>query len=349
MEIIKLIEKLKAGTILPEELERLKRLMEDPKVSKELLSSFRESFDRLTDPDLKNLPPYPHKQKGKERLLRSIQGPAIPEVRKRFLSKISIGVSIAALLAVVGFLFLYKPAEPELSEIEWAEVQTSYGEKKKINLYDGSTVVMNGNSSVCYSKSVLDSVRLIKLEGEAYFDVVPNDQKPFYVITDKFITQVVGTSFNIDSKIDRLIEVTSGVVNVLAVDKKETTPILGQPSALKSNLQALIIDNNSRVTELSKGQSAHLSGQTWDVSAIEKNNWHNNVLMCLNEPLQKIAEKAYRFYGDSIYVDPALSEKKLSITFNDTPIQLVAETLSELSDGQLEYDDKNKIWRIMKK
>ncbi len=349
MEIIKLIEKLKAGTILPEELERLKKLMEDTKVSKELLSSFQESFDRLTDPDLKNLPPYPHRQKSKERLLQSIQRSGVTEVRKRSLSKIRVGLSIAALLAVVGFLFLYKPIRPETSDIKWTEVQTSHGEKKKINLYDGSTVVMNGNSSVHYSRSALDSVRLVKLEGEAYFDIMPNDKKPFYVLTDKFITQVVGTSFNIDSKIDNLIKVTSGIVNVLAVDKKETTSILGQPSALNSNLQSLIIENNSRTTELREGQAAYLSNQTWDVSAIDPNNWHNNVLVCLNEPLQKIAEKAYRFYGDSIYVDPALSKRKLSITFNNTPLKLVAETLSELSDGELKYDDKNKIWRIMKK
>lgn len=349
MEIIKLIEKLKAGTIMPEELKRLKTLLEDTEASKELLSSFQESFDRFTSSNKEKIKRYPNKERSKERLIQSIQYTEKDIKRKHPLTKIAISLSIAALLAIVGFLFLNKVIKQGKSSIDWTLVETAYGEKKKINLYDGSTVVMNGNSSVYYSRSPLDSVRLVKLEGEAYFDIMPDDKKPFFVITNKFITHVLGTSFNIDSKIENLIEVASGEVNVFAIDDNETNSILNQPLDLKSNLQSLIRKNRTISTTLTEGKTARLSNHEWLVSSFNNNNWHNNVLVCLNEPLHKIAEKAYRFYGDSIYVAPTLAMKKLSITFSNASINHVVETLSELSNGELEYDEKNKIWNIMKK
>lgn len=349
MEIIKLIEKLNNGNISPEELERLEILLKEPIASKELLSSLQESFDSFINTKKGEKDIFPHKTRNRKRLTQSIQQYEKSLYRKSTLTKVIISLSITALLTIVSFVFLYKDKKSLKTTIKWELTQTSYGEKKRIKLSDGSTIIMNGNSSIYYTRSVLDSIRLVKLDGEAYFDIMPNDNKPFFVITNEFITQVVGTSFNIDSKIDKHIEVASGVVNMYRIDEGNTNSILKQPVGLKSYLQTLISLKRTKYVKVSAGNSARLLNNEWQISPFNNKNWHNKILVCLDEPICKVAEKVYRFYGDSIFVDPNLSMKKISITFNNATINRVVETLSELSDGQVEYDAQNKNWKIMKK
>ncbi|MCY4778799.1 FecR family protein [Sphingobacterium sp. UT-1RO-CII-1] len=348
MEIKKLIEKFKTGTITPAELDKLKSLIKEYQGSKELLTSFHDTFQKFINSDLETKYLYPRKDKVKNRLLESITETKKLTNKKRNWDKTVIGLSIAAMLTIVGFIFLHKTNDIETSNIEWAEIKTRQGEKKSLELYDGSKIIMNGNSTIHYAKTSLDSVRLVKLKGEAYFEISPNKVKPFFVITDQFITTVVGTSFNIDSEIDKLIDVSSGKVKVTALYNSVDESTWSKPLSIKANLQSFIRRNNENTIELTKGETAKLQKNKWTISSFDKNNWQDNILFCLNEPLHNIAQKVQQLYGDSIYVAPEIGMKKLSITFNKTPINQIAETLAELSNAKLKYDDKNKTWQIMK-
>lgn len=71
------------------------------------------------------------------------------------------------------------------------------GRKSTIHLKDGSIVYLNSESKITYPSNFSDSLRVVRLEGEAFFDVAKNTSKPFNVIIGPLQVEVLGTSFNI--------------------------------------------------------------------------------------------------------------------------------------------------------
>ncbi len=91
-------------------------------------------------------------------------------------------------------------------------------------LPDGSSVVVRNGGLVQYDSSLFTGgkYRDILLEGEAYFDVVHNEECPFVVHTGTLTTTVLGTSFDIvhtkDNKLDIIVKTGRVSVNE---DKKQ--------------------------------------------------------------------------------------------------------------------------------
>lgn len=79
-------------------------------------------------------------------------------------------------------------------------LSTSNGETFQVQLPDGSNVWLNSASSLTYStKLVQDGQRKVKLTGEAYFEVVKDNSRPFIVDVGQQKIKVLGTHFNIES------------------------------------------------------------------------------------------------------------------------------------------------------
>ena len=79
-------------------------------------------------------------------------------------------------------------------------LKTGRNEIRKIALSDGSVVWLNGSTSISYPEHFEGQKRIVELlEGEAFFDVKHDDQKPFQVKAGKTLTNVLGTAFNISS------------------------------------------------------------------------------------------------------------------------------------------------------
>jgi transmembrane sensor len=113
---------------------------------------------------------------------------------------------LAAILVLFGglgyflwqtFVPVHKEAVPVVAEIE--TLQAPPGVKSTITLEDGSVVFLNSGSKISYTKGFSDSLRLVTLEGEAYFEVAHDSQRPFIVRTGSISTRALGTEFNIHS------------------------------------------------------------------------------------------------------------------------------------------------------
>lgn len=72
---------------------------------------------------------------------------------------------------------------------------------KAINfiLPDGTDVWLNPKTELTLDKKFGKSERLVKLDGEAYFDVFHDPDHPFIVSTQNFRVKVLGTVFNVRS------------------------------------------------------------------------------------------------------------------------------------------------------
>ena len=93
------------------------------------------------------------------------------------------------------------------------QVQTFASQKTTIELPDQSKVTLNALSSIAYNKRKWEDNRLLKLDGEAYFNVAKG--KKFDVVTTEGTVTVVGTQFNVKQR-NSYFEVTcfEGIVKV---------------------------------------------------------------------------------------------------------------------------------------
>ncbi|MGM9735078.1 MAG: FecR family protein [Candidatus Cryptobacteroides sp.] len=103
-----------------------------------------------------------------------------------------------------------------ISDAGTETIHTDRGEQKEIIFQDGTSVILNGESTLTFPHRFGISRRTVTLEGEAFFKVEPNRRRSFIVrIGEEASVKVLGTSFNINSYEDNpTIDVTliSGLV-----------------------------------------------------------------------------------------------------------------------------------------
>ena len=76
------------------------------------------------------------------------------------------------------------------------------GQRVNLALPDGTSVWLNARSKMSYPAAFTDDKREITLDGEAYFEVSHNAEKPFIVQTSKCNIEVLGTKFNVEAYSD---------------------------------------------------------------------------------------------------------------------------------------------------
>lgn len=123
-----------------------------------------------------------------------------------------IGVAAAIVLVcfAVSFFYLQKSASLTKAENTAAAVKIISGaEHRKINLPDGSSVILNENSVLEYPERFTGATREVILKGEGYFDIRHDSKHRFIVHTGNIKTTVLGTAFNV-----KALEGTAVVVTV---------------------------------------------------------------------------------------------------------------------------------------
>lgn len=149
--------------------------------------------------------------------------------------------SVIVLLAAGGlFYFTGNRAGKQDTIVEVLSEQTGRSSIKKIALPDGTTVWLNFDSKIRYSAK---EGREVWLEGEGYFEVVPQQGKTFLVHAGSLDVNVLGTSFNIEAYTpEKTVKVTvaSGKVAVGNEKAAGTTLIANQQAvynALDGNIE----------------------------------------------------------------------------------------------------------------
>lgn len=111
-------------------------------------------------------------------------------------------MTAAAAMMLVGFAFLYvlilKPIQREAS---FVIIRYTNPTKfiKRVTLHDGSTISLRQGAKIeILSDFHTDSLRQLKLSGEAFFNVAKNPKKPFVIVkSGDFDVRVLGTAFNL--------------------------------------------------------------------------------------------------------------------------------------------------------
>lgn len=141
----------------------------------------------------------------RDRKLHSIKQKIDRQIRQEGWIRFPVIMKMAAAVMLVSFALAfcyYKRAYfiHGSAAIQYAVVVAPKGERKKLTLSDGSTVILNAGSTLRYRVKFDRHTREVTLlDGEAFFDIQPNDKVPFVVATTGTHTRVLGTAFNVQA------------------------------------------------------------------------------------------------------------------------------------------------------
>lgn len=238
-------------------------------------------------------------ESGQNRIEQASKLPAEPTRKSTFFR---IAFPIAASLLFVGFLIGYVLLQNEIpmdvfQKLTLEEQKTPQGKKRHIILIDGTHIWLNADSEIKYPRNFSGkNIREVYLEGEAFFDVAENKEKPFIVHTSDLAIKVLGTAFNVRSySKDPVVETTlvHGKVSIASVSEDAVI--------LLPNQQALFT-KDSRILALE--------------DTVDTGNyiaWKNGWMIFDNKPFSFIKETMERWYDVSIIME---DENSLSCTYS---------------------------------
>jgi hypothetical protein len=220
-------------------------IIAEEKLDESLLFSIEADLYLKEEDDSANLPPYVA-----EEIIRKIvkSEPAInqlivAETRKLIYFK---RIAIAALfigVMVLGYFSLNYINRTENKFVEiipqsFDLITNNTQNVQLVLLSDGSKVFLDPGSKLHFTRKFNGEQREVYLEGEAFFKVKKNPNKPFLVYYNNIVTKVLGTSFRVGTnKVNGqlVVEVATGRVQVsenskLANSDKTISPVIVTPN-----------------------------------------------------------------------------------------------------------------------
>lgn len=198
--------------------------------------------------------------------------------------------TVAATIALL-FSLSYTLFFTEKPEERWQTIWVPAGQRAQVILDDSTVVWLNSRSTLKYPVSFQSDVRKVQLDGEGYFEVKENKEKPFVVQTEKYKVEVLGTHFNVFAYGHTSIFETSlieGAVRILQNDSNR--PL----ATLKPNEK--VMETDGRLT-IGKIQS------------FDHFRWREGLICIDEEPFDKLIEKFSLYFDITIKVEnPALLE-----------------------------------------
>jgi transmembrane sensor len=320
----RIIDRQLAGEASSADLIALRRwLAENPRHA-ELLGALREAAQSNRDAATEHwnveaawLRVAPHRRGDRANALelRSVGRPerSAPARDRRWYAWGAVGLAAAAALAAL----LARPFNSDsLLRLPSAmqEIVAANGQQTQVTLHDGTRVVLNAGSKLRYAAADPGrGARDVELDGEAYFDVVHDDSRPFRVHARGSVAEDLGTRFVVRAyKDSRHVEVLVEQGRVSLRRERAVAP----------------------AGELGPGQLGRVEDDwsvtvTGDADVERWLSWTHGVLVLDGMTLAEAATEIGRRYDARIVVaDPALARRRVSARFHDESLASVLDALT---------------------
>ena len=253
------------------------------------------------------------------------------EANERFIYRYLGRVAAVALPLVAGFAFYLYYQNASLEPADFAQQQMvreiPKGQKLTVFLPDGSMVKLNSESRITYSEPFDEKERVVTLDGEAFFEVTPDANRPFKVVTRGLETRVLGTSFNVNAYPEEAqiqVAVVTGKVSVEQIDQAET------------DTKTIVLSPSEQATYSVETNQTVVSG--YNPSKVI--GWKNGTLYFNNASMEDFVEELERWYGIDIEVQRQVPIKKGIVG------EFTNQSLEEILMGmhvasEFEYEFKN--------
>ncbi|MEJ5145101.1 FecR family protein [Sphingobacterium sp. MYb388] len=237
--------------------------------------------------------------------------------RKRRLKAIH---TCATILIIVAGFFTWKHMVTE-QPVNMILVSTASNEIKSIKLSDGSTLVINNNSSLRYPEKLDKNLRKVELlHGEAIFNIAKDPERPFQVSVDDSQIEVLGTIFNINAYTSK-ISVTLAEGSIRFSNK---------------NFNCLLVPGEQLTFDANEGKAKRQTVEAYALIDWKNNNWVFQDIP-LDEVLSQIAAQKKLIFKKA---NPNKQYPKITVYQNQADIALpqFMQLLQHLSKSDIHLD-----------
>ncbi|MFC3196681.1 FecR domain-containing protein [Parapedobacter deserti] len=201
------------------------------------------------------------------------------------------------------------------------EIRVPYAGQYKVTLGDGTVVWVNSGSALKFPVQFSGNERRVFLDGEAFFDVAKDPNRPFYVEAEGKTIEVVGTRFNV--------------------------------SAYSEEVQATLVEGAVKIMDthsfrlLTPGQQAVCKPTGIDVLPADVERvaaWKDGYFVFDGNHIETIMEQIARWYQVQVHFQGKIQQDIYSgsVPRNST-LGGVLRMLADVSDLQFEIDGRNVI------
>jgi len=220
----------------------------------------------------------------------------------------------------------------QADESKMNEIVIPYGKKSQLILEDGTKVWLNAGSRMAFPTKFTGKKREVFLDGEGYFEVAHNQNKPFFVNTGEIAIKVLGTRFNISAyKTDKLTE-TVLLEGKVALSERSALGFLKSETMLSPNQKASYNRTDGSITVRSEPDA--------DFAIAWTEGWFKFSHQSLNDVLNKL----HRYYNVQFVLDREFGTTDLITGKLDLKVSVesVMIALADVADIQYRIDG-NKI------
>lgn len=194
-------------------------------------------------------------------------------------------------------------------------IVTRTKEKTHLVFQDGTEVFISPETTLDFPKKFGLSERKISLNGEAYFKVAKNSNRPFIIEMKGTSIKVLGTSFFVksydkDEEIDIILE--EGSIDFRIGDDRNNVLIAGQQLKYNKVNNELVVKETNNVDNY--------------------NNWKNNTIIFNNDGLKNVLKTLSRWYDKKFVIeDKSIIKFTYTTTFYDASLTDILEEMEEVS------------------
>lgn len=232
---------------------------------------------------------------------------------------VAAAIVILLLSGVTVYLLRTGDRFLDADQTEWLTIMSPDSDQTHI-LSDGSSVYLRKGSSFIYPKAFGSSLREVSLQGEAFFDVTHDPERPFIVNTSRLAIKVLGTSFSVEAPTDgETISVTlvQGMVSLNDHHQKELV-------RLNPNQKADYVVSSGQYT-------------VSEVDSERMTSWRKGIISYDNASLDEIVRLIESAYGVSLHYNQAgdQSQRFSGAFLKAQSLHTVLEQTSKLTGSDL--------------
>jgi len=236
------------------------------------------------------------------------------KTREVFPAWLRYGALAAAAVLLLAWLgsHLLSPNQPALQV-----VTTVNGERQSLQLPDGTTIILNANSTLRYPADLANAAtRRLELSGEAYFNVAAqvDRQRDFVVQTHDGTVQVAGTRFTVYER---------GAGTRVAVEA-------GKVAVANATGHAPVFLEPGQFIQFYKEDPELAPSRRSDIALGFYTTWWQDYFKLEDTPFDDIARRLEETYGVRVQVrDESLRQRKLSGAIENRDLDVVINALAK--------------------
>lgn len=242
--------------------------------------------------------------------------------------------AVLLILFIVKYKMPYGNPLPDNNDNNVKEVITNATNTiRKITLSDSSMVWISPKSTLTYLKVFDKQKREVTLTGEAFFEVTKDHKRPFSIYTGNIITKVWGTSFRIRSYTEdktTKVDVVTGKVSVSVTGQKEKNTVLNAAGRTNDlNPGVMLLPNQGAVYDK---QLDHLQKNN-ELKDVSIDMWKKMSLSFNNTPIKEVfavLNKSFHVHISS--GDEKINSDYLKADFTNENLPAIMEILEKTLD-----------------